>query len=291
MMGRMTPHLVKEKSALLVYLIKNFPQWNKTRVKQLLTNGLVIVNGRVATSHKYELHPKDTIEFLGKKAATAKRLENRLPFPIVYEDEALIVIDKPAGLLSMGTDDEKIRTAYFALTEYVRAKSPSGKGRVFIVHRLDRDTSGLVVFAKKEEIKLKLQKDWQSAVKKYYAVVEGVPKKKTDTIESYLVEDKFRRVYSAGEDAKDAKKSTTAYRVISEQGKEYALLDVTLLTGRKNQIRVHLADIGHPVVGDEKYGAQTNSLGRLGLHAYYLSFPHPETGEPKTFTTPIPTDF
>ncbi len=191
----------------------------------------------------------------------------------------------------MGTEDDKINTAYYALTEYVRAQSVTGRGRVFIVHRLDRDTSGLCVFAKKEEIKIKLQEEWKTAVKKYYAVVEGIPEKSSDTIQSYLVEDKFRRVYSTGEGSRDAKHSSTFYRVIQKTAPGFALLDVTLITGRKNQIRVHLADIGHAVVGDEKYGATQNPLGRLGLHAYYLSFKHPATGEIKTFTTGIPVGF
>ena len=287
----MTSSIVNQETPLLEYLLKNFPQWKKTRVKQLLKFESVLVNGRVVTSHKHALKTGDKIEFLDKKTVAKKRLESALPFPLVYEDESLLVIDKPAGLLTMGTDEDKIHTAYYALTEYVRAQSLKGKGRIFIVHRLDRDTSGLVVFAKKEEIKIKLQEEWKTAVKKYYAVVEGVPRKSSDTIESFLVEDNFRRVYSTGERSREAKHASTFYRVMNQSAAGFSLLDVTLITGRKNQIRVHLADIGHPVVGDQKYGATQDPLGRLGLHAYYLSFKHPATGEIKTFTTPIPKNW
>ncbi len=276
---------------LLEYLYKSFPDWKKTRVKQLLTHHSVVVNGRVETSHKLVLKPGDKLEFLDKKTVAKKRLVAGLPFQIVYEDDALVVINKPVGLLTMGTDDDKIHTAYYLLTEYVRAQSLKGKGRVFIVHRLDRDASGLLVFAKNEETKDTLQKEWKDAVKKYYAVVEGVPRKNEDTIESFLVEDNFRRVYSTGERSRDAKHAQTQYKVVSKDGLRFSLLDVTLLTGRKNQIRVHLSDIGHPIVGDEKYGAQSDPLGRLGLHAHYLSFRHPVTGEIKAFETGIPGEF
>ena len=138
---------------------------------------------------------------------------------------------------------------------------------------------------------MKLQKEWKEAVKKYYAVVQGTPQKSSDTIESYLVEDDFRRVYSANERSRDAKHAATFYKLINKSAAGYSLLDVTLITGRKNQIRVHLADIGHPIVGDEKYGATQNPLWRLGLHAYYLSFKHPATGEIKTFKTDVPAEF
>ena len=287
----MKSHTVTQSAPLLEYLIKKFPQWKKTSVKQLLTHGSITVNGLTVTSHKHPLKTGDKIEFLDKKVIAKKRLEATLPFPIVYEDEFLIVIDKPAGLLTMGTEDDKINTAYFSLTEYVRAQSLTGRGRIFIVHRLDRDTSGLVVFAKREDIKIKLQEEWKAAVKKYYAVVEGIPEKSSDTIESFLVEDKFRRVYSTNERSRDAKHSATFYRVINKTAPGFALLDVTLITGRKNQIRVHLADIGHAVVGDEKYGATQNPLERLGLHAYHLAFKHPGTGEIKVFETGIPVGF
>ncbi len=286
----MVPHIVTEKAPLLEYLLKHFPAYKRLKLKQVLKFGSLTINGSVVKSHKFELRPGDRLEILEKKAVAKRNLVARLPFKIVYEDEWLVVIDKPSGLLTMGTDEDKIHTAYYILTEYVRAQSPSKRGRIFIVHRLDRQASGLIVFAKKEEIKNKLQEEWKTAVKKYYAVVRGVPKKASDTIESYLVEDDFKRVYSTTDRSRDAKHASTFYR-IADKKPPYCLLDVTLLTGRKNQIRVHLSDIGHPIVGDEKYGSTDDPMGRLALHAYHLSFKHPHTGELKTFTTGIPSDF
>lgn len=245
------------------------------------------MNGQVVTQHNRPLNPGDRIDFLTKAASLKEQLKMHLDFPIVYEDEDLIVIDKPAGLLTMGTDKDKINTAYYELTSYVRAQSKDGRGRIFIVHRLDQDASGLIVFAKKEAAKHALQKNWQDAVKKYFAIVEGAPKKSSDTIESYLVEDKFRRVYSVTERSREAKHAITRYKVISQSG-GFALLDTMLVTGRKNQIRVHLSDSGHPIIGDAKYGSTANPAGRLGLHAYYLSFKHPATGETKTFKSTLP---
>ena len=283
----LAPHTVTQKSPLLEYLFRSFPDIKKTKIKQFLKFGSVTVNGRVVTQHNRPLNPGDRIDFLTKAASLKEQLKMHLDFSIVYEDEDLIVIDKPAGLLTMGTDKDKINTAYYELTSYVRAQSKDGRGRIFIVHRLDQDASGLIVFAKKEAAKHALQKNWQDAVKKYFAIVEGTPKKSSDTIESYLVEDKFRRVYSVTERSREAKHAITRYKVISQSG-GFTLLDTMLVTGRKNQIRVHLSDIGHPIIGDVKYGSTSNPAGRLGLHAYYLSFEHPATGETKIFKNALP---
>lgn len=288
----MKPHIVTENSPLFRYLLKAFPQNKRTTAKQLLKFGAVIVNGKVITQHDYSLKTGDEISFRPKpkkdfkKTTLNKRPVLETPFPIVYEDEALVVIEKPAGLLTIATDKIKTRTAYYELTDYVRSTGLTGKERIFIVHRLDRDASGLIVFAKDEDTKLALQKNWDKVEKRYYAIVEGTPKQKADTIESHLVEDKFRRVYSAKE-SKFSKHAVTKYQVIKTSGK-YSLLEVTLITGRKNQIRVHLSDIGHPIAGDEKYGSTTDPGGRLGLHAYYLAFHHPKTDELKVFTSKLP---
>jgi RluA family pseudouridine synthase len=228
------------------------------------------------------LKPGDLVEILTVRAATAEKLKKRLAFKLIYEDAHVIVVDKPAGLLTMGTETEKEDTVYFQLTDYVRTESGNDRARIFIVHRLDRDTSGLLVFAKTEEAKHFLQENWERAVKKYYAVTEKVPSPKRGKIESFLVENDFRQVYSVRTRSRDAKHAVTHYSVLKEKGR-YALVDVALETGRKNQIRVHMADIGCPVAGDAKYGAVTDPFGRLGLHAYYLSFPHPNTGAMKTF--------
>lgn len=207
---------------------------------------------------------------------------------IIHEDRDMLVVNKPAGLLTMGTDTEKSRTAYFALTDYVRkgfAKSPN---RIFIVHRLDRDTSGILIFAKNEEAKLNLQSQWQETRKKYLAVVHGKCEKHSETITSYLAENAAHNVYTTT-DPNKGKLSYTAYRVIKES-KDFSLLEVDLLTGRKHQIRVHMADIGHPVVGDKRYGKGDKVQGgRLALHALSISLRHPFSGKELTFTAKAPS--
>jgi len=208
---------------------------------------------------------------------------------IIYEDNDILVVDKPPGLLTMGTDTEKSRTAYFILTDYVRKGCAKSRKRIFIVHRLDRDTSGLLVFAKSEEAKLCLQNRWEDTKKKYLAVVHGRCEKCSDTITTYLAENKAHGVYSTS-DATKGRLSHTAYRVLKET-KDFALLAVDLLTGRKHQIRVHLADIGHPVVGDQKYGTGNDGHKRLALHATLLSFRHPFSGAELTFETKVPVYF
>ncbi len=208
---------------------------------------------------------------------------------IIHEDGDILVVDKPSGLLTMGTETEKSRTAYFILTDYVRKGCSKSRNRIFIVHRLDRDTSGILVFAKSEKAKLLLQSQWEETRKKYLAVVHGKCEKMSETITTYLVENKAHNVYSTP-DATRGKLSRTAYKVLKET-KDFALLEVDLLTGRKHQIRVHLAGIGHPVVGDQKYGKRNEARTRLALHARSISFRHPFTGEECTFETRIPGYF
>jgi 23S rRNA pseudouridine1911/1915/1917 synthase len=194
---------------------------------------------------------------------------------ILYEDRDILVVDKPAGLLTIGTDSDKSHTAYFVLTNYVRKGCARSRNRVLIVHRLDRETSGVLVFAKSEEAKLRLQREWPATEKMYLAVVHGKCKRPSETITTYLAENKAHVVYSTSDPAK-GKLSHTAYRLL-KQTKDFALLEVDLLTGRKNQIRVHLAGIGHPIVGDKKYG-NADAFPRLALHARTISFQHPMSG-------------
>jgi tRNA pseudouridine32 synthase/23S rRNA pseudouridine746 synthase/23S rRNA pseudouridine1911/1915/1917 synthase len=208
---------------------------------------------------------------------------------IIYEDKDILVVDKPPGLLTIGTDKEKSRTAYFILTDYVRKGQAKSRKRLFIVHRLDRDTSGLVVFAKTPEAKQFLQRHWDETSKKYLAVVHGTCEKTSETISTYLVETKARKVYSTADTTK-GRLAHTAYKVL-KQTEDFALLEVDLLTGRKHQARVHLAGIGHPVVGDDKYGNETGTHKRLALHATSISFTHPFSGKQVTFETIIPPYF
>jgi RluA family pseudouridine synthase len=205
---------------------------------------------------------------------------------ILHEDRDVLVVDKPAGLLTMGTNRDKERTAYYILMDYVRKGEAKSRNRVFIVHRLDRDTSGVLVFARNEEAKFRLQDQWDETRKKYLAVVHGKLKKSSDTITTYLAENDALVVYSTADPAK-GKLSHTAYRVLRET-KDFSLLEVDLLTGRKNQIRVHLAGIGHPIVGDKKYGKGDKTHPRLALHAWSITFNHPYSGKPLTFTAKVP---
>ena len=219
-----------------------------------------------------------------------KRHSNNRHLPreleILYEDTDIIVIDKPAGLLAVGTETNKTKTAYYILTDYVRKGCAKSRNRVFIVHRLDQWTSGVLIFAKSEKIKLRLQEQWKETQKKYLAVVHGRLDKKEGVISSYLAENKAYVVYSTKDPAK-GKLSHTAYKVLKETG-QFSLLEVNLLTGRKNQIRVHLADKGHPIAGDRKYGNAEDGCKRLALHAKSISFKHPTTGELMTFETKTP---
>lgn len=208
---------------------------------------------------------------------------------ILHEDRDLIVVDKPAGLLTISTDRVKSRTAYFILTDYVRNGVAKSRNRIFIVHRLDRETSGILIFAKNEAAKFRLQSQWQETKKTYLAVVHGRCKKRAETITTYLAENRALGVYTT-HDTRKGKLAHTAYKVL-KQTKHFSLLEVDLLTGRKHQIRVHLAAIGHPVVGDPRYGRERNSRSRLALHAKSISFAHPFTGAPLNFDTKAPPHF
>lgn len=208
---------------------------------------------------------------------------------IIYEDHDILVVDKISGLLTVSNDKVREQTAYFMLNDYVRKGNSKSNRRIFIVHRLDRDTSGLLVFAKNEEAKIYLQEEWQNFKKKYYAVVCGLPPEPQGEISSYLAENSVFRMYSVKDPAK-GKFAKTGYKVLREANK-YSLLEVDLYTGRKNQIRVHLADLGCPVVGDKKYGEKEKGIKRLALHASSLSIKHPFSKEPMSFETKIPGYF
>ena len=208
---------------------------------------------------------------------------------ILHEDGDILVVDKPAGLLTIGTERDKSRTAYYVLTDYVRKGCARSRNRVFIVHRLDRETSGILVFAKNEAAKLRLQGAWGETEKSYLAVVHGRCEKSAETITTYLAENRAHVVYSTPDPAQ-GKLARTAYKVL-KQTKTFSLLEVNLLTGRKNQIRVHLAGIGHPIVGDRKYGREKDPYPGLALHARSISFSHPVSGQRLTLAAKVPAYF
>jgi len=221
------------------------------------------------------------------KSAPSKRRPKGLS--LLYEDEDIIVIDKPVGLLTMGTERDKSRTAQAILNDYVRKGNARSRNRVFIVHRLDRDTSGVLIFAKSEQAKRYLQDNWTTTEKRYLAIVYGRLTPQEGMISSYLAENSALTVYSTS-DATKGKLSHTAYRTLKE-ARGFSLLEINLLTGRKHQIRVHLSEKGRPVVGDKKYGKKGDGHQSLALHAYSIAFTHPLTGQRLSFETAVPEYF
>jgi tRNA pseudouridine32 synthase/23S rRNA pseudouridine746 synthase/23S rRNA pseudouridine1911/1915/1917 synthase len=208
---------------------------------------------------------------------------------ILYEDQDIIVIDKGSGLLTVKANYEKEKTAHHFLTNYIRRGNSRSTARLFVVHRLDRETSGVLVFAKTYKVKENLRQQWGSVAKKYLAVVHGVLPEKSGTITSYLAEDDDYEVSSVKGPGK-GKLAKTKFKVLKES-KRYSLLEIELLTGKKNQIRVHLSEKGHPIVNDDKYGFQGKVEGRLALHSYSLTFNHPQTGKRLTFEADVPEFF
>lgn len=210
-------------------------------------------------------------------------------FTIIHEDVDIIVINKNSGLLTIGTETERTNTAYSLLTNYVQKGNPKSKNRVFIVHRLDRDTSGLLIFAKNEKSKRFLQDNWQDFSKTYYAVVQGVLPDKKGEITSYLIENNAYKVYSTKNTA-EGKFAKTGYTVLKESQTK-SLVEITLYTGRKNQIRVHFSEMNHPITGDKTYGQAEPNITRLCLHSASIQFVHPYSKDKMGFTTDVPSYF
>ena len=208
---------------------------------------------------------------------------------IVYEDKNYIVINKPSGILTVSTDKEKEKTLFHKVFVYLKQKNKNNK--VFIVHRLDKDTSGIVLFAKSEKLKNQLQNDWDNICKlrEYVAVVEGVPNENEKTLKSYLKEDKTLRVYET-KNKKEGKLAITKYSLIANTNK-YSLLKINIQTGRKNQIRVQLSAIGNPIIGDKKYNSRSNPIKRLGLHSNKLVIIDPISKNEMVFECDVPNSF
>jgi tRNA pseudouridine32 synthase/23S rRNA pseudouridine746 synthase/23S rRNA pseudouridine1911/1915/1917 synthase len=208
---------------------------------------------------------------------------------ILYEDHDILVVNKISGLLTVSTEKVREKTAYYRLNTYVRKGNQKSRNRVFIVHRLDRDTSGIIIFAKNENAKRFLQEEWPGFKKKYYAVVHGILSKKEGVITSYLAENRAHKMYSVN-DPEKGKFAKTGFKVLRES-KKYSLLEIDLFTGRKNQIRVHFSEKGFPVAGDKIYGEKDKGIKRLTLHAASLTILHPTTKEKMTFETTVPAYF
>jgi 23S rRNA pseudouridine1911/1915/1917 synthase len=282
-----TSYAVEEPTELLPFLLQVMKNNSRNSVKSILTRGQVNVDGKPVKQHNHPLIPGQVVGVLGNKEAMQKTA--LVGITILHEDDDIIVIDKEAGLLSMASKDPSEMTAYRQLSSYVKEENRAN--RIFVVHRLDRDTSGVMLFAKSEDVKEALQKDWKDIVKEriYTALVEGVMKDEEGTISSWLTESKAMKVHSSSYD-NGGKHAVTHYKKI-RGNKDFTLLEVQLETGRKNQIRVHMEELGHPIAGDKKYGAHSNPLKRLGLHATTLALIHPRTGELVRYSAKVPKVF
>ena len=274
--------IVKKEGELLDYLYNNLDM-PKKRIKQYLTHGSIFVNNNKTTKYNFKLIPGMNIII-----DTDNKNKKTLPFDILFEDGHIIVVNKPSGLLTIANEKEKEKTLFHIVREYLVSKNQYA--RVFIVHRLDKDTSGIVVLAKDEKTKNKLQENWNEyvSIREYVAVVHGKPKKDEDKIVQKLKETKTNLVYTTKDE--DGKEAITNYKVIKSND-NYSMLSINIETGRKNQIRVALSSIGTPIVGDKKYGLKNDKENRLFLHANRLKIYYPEIKKDILFETTTPNEF
>lgn len=278
---------VENPIELMEFLTKQFPDKSRNTIKSYLIHKQVSVDRQITSQYNYMLKENQLVTI--KTGSKVQETYKYNGLKIVFEDDYIIVIDKEDGLLSIATEKERRQTAYFILTEHVRKLNR--KQRVYIVHRLDKDASGIMIFAKSVEMQEILQDNWQkNKVSRYYAVlVEGKMENTEGTQISWLIESKAFIMYSYSYD-NGGQKAITHYKVV-KSNEEYSLLEVNIETGRKNQIRVHMKDLKHSIVGDKKYGASQNPIKRLGLHAASLEFIHPFTQEKMKFESSIPISF
>ena len=276
-----------ESVKLLDFLFQAMPDRKRTTVKDYLKHNQVKIGENVTRQWDTELQPGDVVKVnTSREWQTFK--SSRLS--IVYEDEDIIVVNKGYGLLSMGTDRKNEGTAYWLLRDYVKRQDPRNK--LFIVHRLDQHTSGLMMFARTQEAKEAMQHNWNNMVleRRYVAIVEGgAPDPAEGSVESYLAENSAHEMYSTDKPG-EGQFAVTFYRTLRSRG-QYAMVELQLETGRKNQIRVHMKDLGHPIAGDRRYGAKTSPIHRLCLHAQTLRFIHPTTHRDMNFTSNLPAGF
>lgn len=277
--------LVYHETDLLSFLREKIPHQSQHNIRHIIANHQVAVGGAPVSLFAFKLFPEDEVTVSWNRIAKHERHD----LPIIYEDEDIIAIDKPSGLLSTPSEREKGHTALRLITDYMTQKDRNS--RIFVVHRLDEDTSGVLIFAKNWETREALQNDWSTAVtnRGYYAIVEGSDIPEEGTLRDYLAQDSTFQVYVCKNPSK-GKLAITHYKKIASKN-NFALLDVHIDSGRKNQIRVQLGNIGHYVIGDDRYGEPSNPLKRLGLHAYELDFVNPLNSKAYKIVAPLPESF
>lgn len=275
---------VEEPCQLLTFLVEKKIRKSRNAIKPLLGHKQVRVNSKIVSQFNYELSSGDIVTIHKNNHLHDVKLLKGVA--IIYEDEYLLVVDKEAKLLSIATDKEKRETAYSIISDYL--KQTDKEARVYVLHRLDRDTSGLMIYAKSTQVQETLQRNWDEMIltRSYVAVIQGRVQPSEGTITSWLTEDKNLVMHSCEFD-NGGQKAITHYKTI-KTSRKFSMLRLTLDTGRKNQIRVHMQSIGHPIVGDKKYGSKISSIKRMALHAHELNFIHPVTSETLEFKSPIP---
>lgn len=277
---------VTEETTLLPFLLQVLSNKNRTEVKAMLKYRHIALKGKPVTQFDTPLLPGDKVDVnFGRSFYKFKNPQVR----IMYEDEWMVVIEKASGLLSVANDSEKENNAYCIVRDYVRHDNPNAE--LFTCHRLDQYTSGILMFVKDRELQKELRENWDFYVKerKYVCVTERVPEKPEDEIRSLLTENDRLQVHST-DNEDEGRLAVTHYRLLQSRGR-YALMDIEIFTGKKNQIRVHMAEMGCPIAGDIKYGAETNPARRLMLHNYRFSIIHPVKGELMRFQLPFPQVF
>ena len=285
----MTPQTVREPTPLFAFLTTQWPEVKRTKLKQWLRFSGIQVNGHPVHKHDHPLQSGDVVSIQPQKAPPPVTVPLPKGLSIIHEDAALLVIQKPAGLLTIATETERTRTAFRVMTDYLRETSRGRQERLWIIHRLDRETSGLLVLAKTEEAKTWMQENWARMEKTYLAIVEGSPSATSGTLQNHLDETQPHRVYVTQRATSTTREAITHYRRLG-QGFGRSLLEVTLDTGRRHQIRAQLAAAGCPIVGDAKYGASTDPAKRIALHACRLKILHPDDDAEMVFESALPQE-
>lgn len=277
---------VKEDTTLMEFLMLSFPGKSRSGIKFILKEDLILIDGKQISQFNHPLKPGQIMTVLGEKIVPERPI---VGLKIIHEDDLMIIVNKHSGLLTNSSAKERVKTAYAMINSHYQKEVATN--RVFIVNKLDRDTSGILVFAKNEKVQKFLIEEWEKSIpdQTYVALVEGEVRKDKDTLTSYMKQSKALIVHSSQNETY-GEKAVTNFEVLKRK-KGSTLLKINVETRVKNQIRVHMQEMKHPIVGDKKYGAKTNSIGRLGLHLKTIQIMHPVTKKKVTFDTEIPTKF